>query len=246
MRVSNLGILLLAGIAMLALAPGVAVAEDGATIVALETAYSREFNARLQYLAFANRAEREGNGPVACLFRAVARAESVHALRHEIVIEQLGGRLDRTPVSFVVRETAENLRTAIATELRERNRVYPRFAEYARAECLYEALASLNYAAYAEGTHARLFAEALGALNLAAGPARPGPVSAAGSGQLASSGFEGPVSFFICSGDGSVFTDFVKRCPNCGTGSSHFWVMTSQPVVPPALASGGPSAGSSR
>lgn len=239
MRLSNAGILMLAVFAMLALAEEGVVADDGATIVALEVAHGREFNARLQYLAFAGRAEREGNGPVAGLFRAVARAESVHAVSHEIVIERLGGRPDRSPVSFVVRETAENLRTAMATECRERDHVYPRFADYARAECLYDALASINYARYAEATHARLFAMALGALALASGPSRPGPVSPAGPGRLAPGGFEVPMTFFICSGDGSVFVNPVKRCPNCGTGGSRFWVMTGQPAVSPALAGGG-------
>ena len=241
-------ILMLAGFAMFALVPISVVAEDGATIVALEIAHGREINARLQYLVFANHAEREGNGPVACLFRAVARAESVHAVNHAIVIERLGGTPDRRPESFVVRETAENLRAAIVTELREKDKVYRQFADYARAECLYEALASINYARCAEATHARLFAEALGTLNQASDSPRQGPASlaVAVSGPGVPNGFETLGSFFICSGDGSVFTSPVKRCPNCGTGGSRFWVMISPPLVPPALASSGAPAAISR
>lgn len=233
--------LLLAGIAFCVLVPAPASAEDGATIVALEMAHARECNARLQYLAFADRADREGYGPIATLFRAVARAESVHAVNHEIVINQLGGRLDWRPEPFVVRSTAENLRASVVTELNERSQVYPRFARYARAECLYDALATLNYACGAEATHARLFSEALGALELAAAsPRASGARTALASTAVAElprfDWLEHPPTFYICSGDGSVFTSPVRRCPNCGTGGSKFWKMTGPPAVPPALA----------
>lgn len=233
--------LLLAGIALCVLAPAPVVAEDGATIVALEIALGRECNARVQYLAFAERAEREGYGPIAGLFRAVARAESVHAVNHEVAIRQLGGRTAWTREAFVVRSTAENLRASVVTELGERAQVYPRFAEYARAECLYEALATMNYAGGAEATHARLFSAALGALELAAAP--PGSsvtttvlASTDGARQPFPGWLESSPTFHICSGCGSVFTSPVRRCPNCGTGGSRFWTMTGPPAVPPALA----------
>ena len=79
MRVTNAGIPLLICFAMLALAPYGGIAEDGATIVALETAHGREFNARLQYLAFARRADRVGlEGVVADQPGDVVAAFEVH------------------------------------------------------------------------------------------------------------------------------------------------------------------------
>lgn len=200
--------LMLAGVALCALTPAPAIAEDGATIVALELAHGRECNARLQYLACADRADREGYGPIAGLFRAVARAESVHAVNHEIVIAQLGGRPQWRREAFTVRSTIENLRAAIVTELGERSKVYPRFAEYARAECLYDALASMNYACGAEATHARLFSEALATLELAsASPGVRAPGTALASTGGAQQPFPGwlefPPTFYICSGMGA-------------------------------------------
>jgi hypothetical protein len=62
------------------------------------------------------------------------------------------------------------------------------------------------------------------------------PASAGGAVQPFLSWLELPPTFYICSGDGSVFKSPVKRCPNCGTGGSKFWNMTGQPAVPPALA----------
>jgi rubrerythrin len=230
-----------AGMVLCMLVPAPAIAEDGATIVALEIAHGRECNARLQYLAYADRADREGYGPIATLFRVVARAESVHAVNHEIVIAQLGGRPQWRAEVFTVRSTAENLRASVVTELGERSKLYPRFAEYARAECLYDALASMNYACGAEATHARFFSEALATLELAS--ASPGTTastrmlaSMGGTEQPFLSWLALPPTFYVCSGDGSVFASPVKRCPNCGTGGSKFWSMTGQPAVPPALA----------
>lgn len=236
--------LLAVGIALCAIAPAPAVAEDGATIVALEIAYGRECDARAQYLAYAQRAELEGFGPIAGLFRAVARAESVHAVNHEIVIAQLGGRAAWRPTPFIVRSTRENLRASVVTELGERAQVYPRFAEFARAECLYEALATMNYAGCAEATHARLFSMALAALELAAAPAGTSAAttvlaSADGAASPFADWLRSSPTFHVCSGCGSVFTSPVRRCPNCGTGGSRFWKMTGPPAVPPALASVG-------
>jgi rubrerythrin len=239
MRSAGWSILVLAGMVSGVLAPAAACAEDGATVVAVEMAYNREINSRLQYLAFAKRADREGLRPIAALFRAVARAESIHAVNHEIVLAQLGGRPDASPVPFVVRSTAENLLESIDNERVERLHVYPLFADYARAECKYEALASLNYAGGAEETHARLFAAAYASLELSAGP--PAPLVAVattpGEAQYTLDWLENPPTFYVCPGDGSVFTHAVKRCPNCGTSGSCFQKFTGPPAVPPALTS---------
>ncbi len=207
---------LLAAGAMIAGLADFVPAEDGQTFSALQIAYCREVDARLRYLDYAERAEVDGYASVACLFRAIASAESVHAVNQRVAIEHLGGDAVWTRTVFDVAETAENLRAAIATELDERDRVYRRFADYARAECLYDALASINYARGAEATHAKLFADALERLDRASAPQPLVTVL------LTISGFAGSPAFlgacYVCMGDGSAFISPVKRCPNCGTG----------------------------
>ena len=200
--------------------PSVLVAEEGMTFSALQVAYGRELDSRAQYLAFASRADLEGHASVACLFWAVARAESVHAARHAAAIEQLGGTPARRPVNPVVRGTAENLGTSIVLELEERHLVYRRFADYARDEYLSEALASFCYAQGAEATHEALFRVALGTLAREASPPRMIASTSPGRAGLWDPSTSSP-TIFVCIGDGSVFSSPVRgACPNCGSGGS--------------------------
>lgn len=188
---------------------------EGQGYAAMQVAYGREVTAQASYLAFAKQADQEGRPSVACLFRAVARAESVHAARHALAIEQLGGRAAVVADPFTVGTTRENLEVAILTEQKERVAIYPRLADFARVECLYDALSALNDARSAEATHEAAFRWALWAVNSAAWP----DGSAEGS-PLASPMRPDDRSAYICLGDGSVFLRPVKSCPNCGTGGS--------------------------
>jgi rubrerythrin len=193
-------------------------AEEGGTFAAMQAAYSMEMNAQTRYLAFATRADFEAQPTIACLFRAVACAESVHAANHARAIEQLQGTPKYSPAGFVVRETGENLKTAIATELQERSFIYPRFAAYARSECLYDALASYNYAKGAEATHERMFRMALAKMEIDTQVDR-GIILASFTPSVPVIGQQWSTRCFVCLGDGSLFTQPLKRCPNCGTGA---------------------------
>jgi len=197
------------------------IAEEGMTFSVLQVAYARELDARSQYLAFAARADLEGRASVACLFWAVARAESVHAANHAAAIVRLGGTPAWQPVSFDVHGTGENLAASILLEVAERHQVYRRFAGYARAECMYDALASINYARGAERTHEALFRNALGTLD----HPEPRQLIASASpvvGWLPSRGDPAP-TLYLCPGDGSVFSSRpgAGTCPNCGGGAAH-------------------------
>ncbi len=222
MRARIAGTMLLATAAAAVSVAGSGFARDRVTHAALQIAYRQEMNARVHYLAFAERAEREGHEGTACLFRAIARAESVHAVGHATAIEQLNGQPRWQPEAVTVGETPDNLRASIVIERREHDVIYPRMADLARAECQYEALASFNYAGGAEETHAKQFAAALERLDRR----YPGPpiqvlvvlpLGPAGRGETAP-------TCYLCLGDGSVFPSPVKRCPNCGTDKSRFVV----------------------
>ncbi len=67
----------------------------------LKEAFAGESQANRKYLAFAEKAEKEGYSQVARLFRAAAAAETVHALNHLKALKAIGG-------------TADNLKEAIA------------------------------------------------------------------------------------------------------------------------------------
>lgn len=196
---------------LLVAAPAGLRAADGTTRPALDLAWSREANAARRYLAYADQAEREAYGSVACLFRLAARAESVHMERHAWALLGLGATPVYRPDELTVGSTAANLERAIEVEMTERLAAYPWLAGFPRAEFRYEALESLNDARGAEASHERVFRAARASLDSA------GPL-------LASHAWCSPslpderesACYTLCHGDGSVFAGRLTRCPICG------------------------------
>jgi rubrerythrin len=212
-----------AALAVVALGAGYAAAEDGVTFAALKIALNRECNSRLHYLAYARRAEADGMTQAALAFRVAAIAESVHAALQAKCIRDFGEEPAWTVESVVVRTTEENLRTAIENEVHEYAYVYRRLVDESRAECLYNAMASLHYPRAAEATHANLFREVLKGLEPIGMPV----MIAAASTTLLSSVGERAKGFYVCMGDGSVFTRPIHgSCPNCGSGRGSFRLVT--------------------
>ncbi len=131
------------------------------TLENLMKAYDGESNANAKYLEFAKKADEEGYGKVASLFRATAKAEEIHAGNHAEVIKSLGG----TPKAEIklpeIKTTAENLKAAIEGESYEFQTMYPEFIQTAKDEKNREAVRSFNYAKTAETEHAKLYKNAL-------------------------------------------------------------------------------------
>jgi rubrerythrin len=118
------------------------------SIANLKAAFAGESQANRKYLAFAEKADREGYPQVARLFRAAAEAETVHALNHLRALK-------------AIQSTAENLQEAIAGEVAEFQEMYPGMIAAAQAEGHKEAERSFNFANEVEKVHARLFQHAL-------------------------------------------------------------------------------------
>jgi len=121
------------------------------TLENLREAFAGESKANRRYLGFAKKAEEEGFPQVAKLFRAVAEAETIHALNHLRVLGE-------------VKSTLENLETAVSGENFEHQKMYPEFISKAEEEGNREAEWSFDVANKVEKVHEKLFATALGAL----------------------------------------------------------------------------------
>lgn len=171
--------------------------KTGTTLDNLQAAFNGESNAHARYLAFAKKADEEGYGKVASLFRAAARAEEIHARNHAEVIKKLGGTPNATIQPPVVNATKENLEAAIKGETYERDVMYPAFLKVARADRNKDAIQTLNYAKTAEAEHAKLYTEALNNLAQMKGPGQ---------------------EYYVCTVCGYTVTkmDFAK-CPSCFT-----------------------------
>jgi rubrerythrin len=132
-----------------------------ATVDNLQAAFNGESNARHRYSAFAEKADAEGYGKVASLFRAASRAEQIHAENHAAVLRNLGAEPKAKIETPEVNTTRENLAAAIRGETYERDEMYPSFIEEARASKNAAAIKTFTYALKAEAEHARLYSQAL-------------------------------------------------------------------------------------
>jgi rubrerythrin len=173
------------------------------TLENMQAAFNGESNAHARYLAFASRAQSEGYGEAASLFRAAARAEEVHASNHAAVIKEMGASPQAKIETPDVKSTRENLEAAIKGESYERDTMYPDFLKQARTDRNTAAVKSLNLAKTAEAEHAKLYAAALSKLD-------------------SSKGTKDTV-FYVCPVCGFTVrqTDF-EKCPSCFTAREKF------------------------
>lgn len=121
------------------------------TIENLKDAFAGESQANRRYLAFAEKAEKEGLMQAAKLFRAAAEAETIHALNH---LRTMGE----------IKSTTENLDAAISGETFEFKEMYPKYLSIAKQEENHQAAWSFDVANKVEQVHAGLFSKAVEAL----------------------------------------------------------------------------------
>ena len=114
----------------------------------LWNAFAGESQANRKYLAFAEKADKEGYSQAAKLFRAAAAAETIHAHAH---LRALGA----------VGNTLENLKAAVAGETDEFENMYPGMISAAEEEGNKAARQSFTFANEVEKTHASLYQKAI-------------------------------------------------------------------------------------
>ena len=114
----------------------------------LQNAFAGESQANRIYLAFAKKADDEGYGQVAKLFRAAAEAETVHAHNH---LRVMGG----------IKSTKENIEEAVEGETHEYTKMYPAMILQAEKEENKKAINSFDMANKVESIHASLYRKAL-------------------------------------------------------------------------------------
>ncbi len=118
----------------------------------LKEAFAGESQANRKYLAFAEKADKDGYAQVARLFRAAAAAETVHAHNHLRALKGVGS-------------TKENLEDAVSGEIYEFKTMYPEMIEAAVAEGNKIAERTFRYANEVEKIHAQLYQMAMDSLD---------------------------------------------------------------------------------
>lgn len=110
--------------------------------------FAGESQANRKYLAFSEKAEKEGFKNVAKLFKAASQAEAIHA---KFLLEK----------SSIFKTTEENLKNAIEGETYEYTEMYPEFIKIAKEEKRNDVVPQFTMAMKAEMVHAKLYSEAL-------------------------------------------------------------------------------------
>ena len=130
------------------------------TEINLKAALVGEALANRRYLYFAQKADIEGHGDVAALFRSTAEGETGHAFGHLDYLVPVGDPVTSLPIGA----TADNLKAAVAGETYEFTEMYASMAKAARAEGFDEIASWFESLAKVEKSHAARFQKALDAL----------------------------------------------------------------------------------
>jgi len=127
----------------------------------LRSAFAGESQAHMRYAIFSERAEKEGVPNVARLFRAVSRAEQVHATNHYTELRKVRGDfLVAAAAPFGPGSTSENLQVGIDGETFEIEEIYPIYEEAAKFQEEKGAERTFDWALQTEKVHAAMYREA--------------------------------------------------------------------------------------
>jgi len=175
------------------------------TIENLKAGIKGETTASAKYAAFAQKAKEEGLEPIAQLFKAASKAESIHAANHLKVLEKLGEKMDTIIPEFEVKTTKENLQASIAGESYEFATMYPDFIAAAKEENVKDAVTSFTWALDTEKKHKDFYQKALDALDKS---------------EVASL----PSVFFVCPKCGNTYdmATVTEKCDFCKTPKDKF------------------------
>jgi len=175
------------------------------TIDNLKAGITGETTASAKYAAYAQKASEEGLLPIAQLFKAASKAESIHANNHLKVLEKLGEKMDPIDPKFEVKTTKENLQDAIKGESYEFATMYPGFIQSAKDENVKDAITSFNWALDTEKKHRDFYQKALDALDKS---------------ETASL----PTVFFVCPKCGNTYdaATVTAKCDFCKTPKEKF------------------------
>ena len=131
------------------------------TAANLRSAYGGESMAHMRYIAWGDRAARDGFPNVSRLFSAISYAEQIHATNHFRELRSEAGAFDVTSAAgFGLGSTSENLAGAIEGEEFEIKEMYSVYLNAAEFQKETGAQRSFNYALETEKVHAAMYRKA--------------------------------------------------------------------------------------
>lgn len=186
--------LILLSFALLAGSAILLAQEQGEIVTLVQQAITNERSAQVRYAAFAVKADEEGFGGVASLFRACGKAEKVHEEMFVALLKKLGGTEPEGSEEPTVGTTRENIAACLEAEQAERDTFYHDGHEKAQAAGKPETAKAFDRARTAESEHANLLMAANWSVN----------------------SMKEKKTYFVCSGCGFTAESKLPRgCPLC-------------------------------
>jgi rubrerythrin len=139
--------------------------EEQAVLRNLAVALEEELKTHTAYKAYATKADQEGLWGLGSLFRAMARAEQIHANNHARVIRHMGGQAASEVPEPHVESSFENLRTAMVDERFQTDYLYPTFLTASVPLFDSTVIRSFHWALEADKSHSRLFRDVIARLD---------------------------------------------------------------------------------
>ena len=141
------------------------------TIKNLAVAFIGESQARNRYTFYSSIAKKEGYEKISAIFELTANQEKEHAKQLMRLINELKAESSEyeeikveAECSTILKDTIDNLKSAIAGENYEHTNMYPEFADIAEEEGYSEIAKRLRSIAKAESFHEERFQKALNEL----------------------------------------------------------------------------------
>lgn len=132
-----------------------------ATIENLKVAHACAFKRSMWYAEAAKVANVERMGSLAALFRAVSRAEAIHASSHEQLLTSKGQSTDTSKATCLpLGTTRQALKMGLSLERTEYEALYPPMISTAKSEGWTEAMEQFRLTGLADSVHIRFFRDA--------------------------------------------------------------------------------------
>lgn len=90
-------------------------------------AYEQEVYTGAKYAAFSEQAKKEGHDKIALLFKAASKSSEIQAENQKAVLNKAGISISKIDPKFMIKNTKENLKEAIAQESHQIDNMYPKY-----------------------------------------------------------------------------------------------------------------------
>jgi rubrerythrin len=203
---------------------------DKETIENLKTSLISEYTTNAKYNAYSEKAEQEGYPQIGKLFKALATAENVHALKFKNLLGSKATKILKSEPVYLLESTEKNLQNAIVEEIIGMDVIDPGYIKQSENSDVKQANSTFAAVCEAEKSHKNLLVLIYDVLMTRVVKENAVAVASAPSkGNLSKiENLFSKTDYYVCPADGRVFdnTNLLENCPLCNTPKADFIVVS--------------------